>query len=207
MPDKINDGKLSKRDQILDVSTQLFLEKGFQSVTMDQIAATVPVSKPTLYAHFADKRSLFYAAVEKRCHYVLATVKQSIKESKNFEEGLRIFGRQFLDILLRDEALRFHRVMVAESSSFPEMAQMFYESGPKKMREILSDFFTTSLKPDDIAIEDPSFSADMFLSMIKGNTHFRCLLGLDKPSLDPEQRDILIDRVINVFLNGHRTPA
>jgi AcrR family transcriptional regulator len=42
--------------RILDAAQKLFLEKGFQSTSLDEIAEMAPVSKPTIYSHFPEKR-------------------------------------------------------------------------------------------------------------------------------------------------------
>ncbi len=196
--------KLSKRDQILSTAGKLFIEKGFQAVSMDQMAAAVPVSKPTLYAHFSDKRALFQAVVALRCEKVLATLKEGIEKDVSLEEGLRSFGHQFLDLLLSDSSLQFHRVIVAECASFPDMAKMFYETGPGQMQELLKNFLSTSRKPKDIFIQDPSLSADIFLGMIKGRGHMKCLLGVNEPRLSKKERQKLVDAAVGIFLNGHR---
>ncbi len=49
--------------RILDAAEKLFLEKGFQSASIDQIAEMAPASKPTIYAHFSGKEALFSAVV------------------------------------------------------------------------------------------------------------------------------------------------
>jgi AcrR family transcriptional regulator len=41
----------------------LFLKRGYQSASLDEIAATAPASKPTIYAHFPGKEALFDAVV------------------------------------------------------------------------------------------------------------------------------------------------
>ena len=54
---------LAKRAAILEAAKQLFLEQGYQGVSMDQIAATAGVSKLTVYSHFGDKETLFAATI------------------------------------------------------------------------------------------------------------------------------------------------
>ena len=43
------------KKKILHNATELFLNIGFKSVTMDDIAANSGISKKTIYAHFANK--------------------------------------------------------------------------------------------------------------------------------------------------------
>ena len=46
------------RDKIISKSEELFLSLGFKSVTMDDIANAIGISKKTIYAHFSNKTAL-----------------------------------------------------------------------------------------------------------------------------------------------------
>ena len=52
------------RDKILDKANDLFLNLGFKSVTMDEIASSLGVSKKTIYKYFKNKTELVGAATE-----------------------------------------------------------------------------------------------------------------------------------------------
>ena len=47
-----------KRGAVTEAATSLFLSKGYDGTTMDEVAALAGVSKPTLYRYFADKEQL-----------------------------------------------------------------------------------------------------------------------------------------------------
>lgn len=49
--------------QILEKATEMFLTQGFKSVTMDDIAAELGISKKTIYQHFASKPELIEKAL------------------------------------------------------------------------------------------------------------------------------------------------
>lgn len=49
------------REKILETSTDMFLNLGFKSVTMDDIANEMSISKKTIYAHFDTKTKLVEA--------------------------------------------------------------------------------------------------------------------------------------------------
>lgn len=51
------------KDKIMQTATELFQEKG-PKFTMDELAATLKMSKKTLYVYFNDKEDLFYQAVD-----------------------------------------------------------------------------------------------------------------------------------------------
>jgi AcrR family transcriptional regulator len=49
--------------QVLDVAAKAFAERGFHSVSMDEIAAAAGVSKPVVYTHFESKDGLYEAVL------------------------------------------------------------------------------------------------------------------------------------------------
>ena len=57
------DIKLDTRSLILKEATQLFSEKGFEGVSMRDIALKVNISAAALYNHFSDKQSLYLDAI------------------------------------------------------------------------------------------------------------------------------------------------
>lgn len=55
--------RLRREREILTVTRQLMSEKGFMSMSMDDIAEAVGISKPTLYQHFSTKAALIVRVV------------------------------------------------------------------------------------------------------------------------------------------------
>jgi len=56
---------MAKREEaVMEAAAGLFLRHGFRKASMDEIARAAGVSKPTLYAHFADKDALFAAVCD-----------------------------------------------------------------------------------------------------------------------------------------------
>lgn len=46
------------KEKIRDIATQLFLERGFKSITMDDIANEIGMSKKTIYSEYSNKTEL-----------------------------------------------------------------------------------------------------------------------------------------------------
>jgi AcrR family transcriptional regulator len=51
------------RDEILHAAEELAAEKGYAALSIDELAAKVGISKPTLYSHFATKGDLLVEAM------------------------------------------------------------------------------------------------------------------------------------------------
>lgn len=52
--------RLAMRQTISDAATALFLQRGFDQVTVDEIAAAADVSRMTVFNHFARKEDMFF---------------------------------------------------------------------------------------------------------------------------------------------------
>ena len=67
---------LIMREKIIHKSTELFLTLGFKSVTMDDIANELGISKKTIYVHFSNKTKL----VEAVTFYLFDTICDGIDD-------------------------------------------------------------------------------------------------------------------------------
>jgi AcrR family transcriptional regulator len=54
-----------RRELILESAARLFGERGYAGTTLDEIAAASNVTKPILYRHFASKKALYLALLER----------------------------------------------------------------------------------------------------------------------------------------------
>ncbi len=75
------------KDQILHKATDMFLELGFKSVTMDDLAQEMGISKKTIYSHFPNKAQLveestlhFFEHVSKGINQIIALKRNPIEE-------------------------------------------------------------------------------------------------------------------------------
>lgn len=53
-----------RRAEILSAARTLFTEQGFQGTTMEMIAASIPIARPTLYEYFKSKEDILYGLVD-----------------------------------------------------------------------------------------------------------------------------------------------
>src|SRR6266851_1220112 len=54
---------MDNKERILEKATQLFMRYGIRSITMDEIAAQLGISKKTIYQFFTDKDAMVEAVV------------------------------------------------------------------------------------------------------------------------------------------------
>ena len=80
---------MSKRELILQSASELFIEKGYKNLTMDEIADYIGITKKTLYNHFPGKFELMKEAIEMRLDLILNEL-QKISEDKNCHFTLKL---------------------------------------------------------------------------------------------------------------------
>lgn len=71
------------KDQILKTSAELFLNLGFKSVTMDDIAQKMGISKKTIYTHFSTKTKLVEATSFQIMEAINIGINQIRRQDKN----------------------------------------------------------------------------------------------------------------------------
>ena len=59
--------KAERRQQLVRAASRLFAERGFRSVSMEDLAAEAGVSGPAIYRHFASKEALLCLLYTSRC--------------------------------------------------------------------------------------------------------------------------------------------
>ncbi|MBA3807468.1 MAG: TetR/AcrR family transcriptional regulator [Solirubrobacterales bacterium] len=88
--------------QILETARALFAERGFGAVTMDEVATSVGVTKPLLYAYFGNKDQLYIACMRPAGDAMLAAVAEAVEVSSGPAEALRDGVRAFFGFVEGD---------------------------------------------------------------------------------------------------------
>jgi AcrR family transcriptional regulator len=66
----------SRREQLITVATELFAERGFSAVGVDDIAEAVGIAGPSVYAHFPSKVAILAAAIDRASELVRRDTEQ-----------------------------------------------------------------------------------------------------------------------------------
>jgi AcrR family transcriptional regulator len=67
-----------RREQLIEVGRQLFAEKGFEAVSIEEIALNAKVSKPVVYEHFGSKDGLYAVVVDREMNYLLNSITKAL---------------------------------------------------------------------------------------------------------------------------------
>jgi AcrR family transcriptional regulator len=93
-----------RMEQTLAAAHDLFAERGYAAVKMDEIAAAVGVTKPLLYNYFGNKERLYISCMERAGDSLTATVAAAVGSTETPREALGAGVRAFFAFLDNDRA-------------------------------------------------------------------------------------------------------
>ncbi|MDG4481652.1 TetR/AcrR family transcriptional regulator [Xanthomonas vesicatoria] len=79
----------SKQARVMDIALQLFLRHGYRKVSMSDIAQATQMSRPSLYAAFANKEAIFAAMVARQRDVCTSETLQRVRDTQDLQTQLR----------------------------------------------------------------------------------------------------------------------
>jgi AcrR family transcriptional regulator len=180
--------------RILDASRKVFLERGFEGASIDQIAALARAGKPTIYARFPDKRALFTAVMTRE---IVARIEQyqfagALPAEGSIEQRLTGAALAVLRWVLDGDRIGLMRLAVAEVHRFPDVASSVSRSARELSTEIGVRFLREIARSDELAMQ-PAFApqrlprtARSFLDLVVVPILLRALFEQNLEALRPE---------------------
>jgi AcrR family transcriptional regulator len=192
-----------KKHQILEGAARVFAQDGYEGASMSRIAAEAGVSKGTLYYYFPGKAELFADYMHGLCDRWVAVLFDDLDYGRSVEETLYRIGRRMVTMLLSDQALTLHRMVVAEAEKFPELAQMFFQNGPARSVGHLSAYLRRVTEEGRLHIEDTEFAAEQFFSLIQARLYMRRQLRLTGMPTEPHIAKV-VGSAVKLFTRGYQ---
>jgi TetR/AcrR family transcriptional repressor of mexJK operon len=193
-------GRLASAGTIREAAATLFLEKGYQGTSMDDIAAAAQVSKQTIYTHFANKQQLFEDLVLGNADRVEGFVAQ-LDVGEDVEEGLVQLAREYVTFVARPDVLRLRRLVIAEASRFPDVARAYYERVPARVVAAFAALFKRLSDEGRLHAADAEVAAQHFVWLTLGVPLDRGMFLSQPPSDDLQS---LAESAVRVFLRAYR---
>lgn len=195
-----------KNSAIINAATQIFLKKGFESASMDEIAAAAGVSKRTVYQHFENKEQLFQQILTLYWQEAIGISKQLLFNSEqSIAMNLKHFARIFLDFLYQPQTIDLFRLLISESVRFPNLAQSLVINGKAPFTQELIIFLDQQKKAGRLFMKDTGRAAAFFIGQLKEYHFWPMMLGFIPESNLPK-KDALIAEAVAIFEKFYLNP-
>jgi AcrR family transcriptional regulator len=178
-PPKDQAGDVKAR--ILDAAQRVFLKRGYQSASLDEIAEAAPASKPTIYAHFPGKEALFEAVVG-RVIDGLTNFDGFEPKGRTVQDKLASLGIEVVERFI-EETIGVTRATIAEADRFPALSRHVHEAGRDRaaaaVSHVLSDATHTLSRGSKgpFAPKRSLNTAQIFMDLILLPMLMRALMG------------------------------
>ena len=166
------------RQKILDKALELFSTRGYDSVSVGEIANAVGIKAPSLYNHFSGKQAIFDAIVESTAvQYEADTDKidihvQDVKQdipifTEITEDALFEKVRQIFEYSLHNETIsRFRRMMTIEQFRSPELAALYSQRYVSRILDYHAGIFRALIATGEIQVGEPDALAMMYVAPV-----------------------------------------
>ncbi|WP_058833699.1 TetR/AcrR family transcriptional regulator [Luteimonas abyssi] len=197
---------MNKRAAILLAAERMFLDGGYEGVSMDQIASEAGVSKLTVYSHFGDKDALFVEAVRGYCEKQLPTSAFDPDPSVPLRERLLAVGHAFFAMVSSPQAISGHRLLCSPQMVEKRLAKLFWECGPERVQAKFAALLERRIAVGQLEIDDVQRASGQFFALLKGEMHQRLVMGVDTSGSDAAH-GAHIAAAVDMFLRAYGTRA
>ena len=120
--------KEARPQELLAAALDLFVERGFASTRLEDVAKRAGVSKGTLYLYFTNKEELFKAVVREN---IIPTIGEAEDTMATFEGNTADLFRYFIngwwERIVNTKLSGITKLIMAESGNFPELSNFYHE--------------------------------------------------------------------------------
>ena len=166
------------KQKILDKALELFSAKGYDSVSVGEIAKAVGIKAPSLYNHFPSKQAIFDAIVESTAAQYEADTDKIDIHVQNAGQDIPIFTeitadalfekvRQIFEYSLHNETIsRFRRMMTLAQFRSHELAALYSKRYVERILAYHAGIFRALIAAGEICAEDPDALAMLYVAPV-----------------------------------------
>lgn len=154
------------KELIISSAEKLFLEKGFDTVSMRDISEEAKLSKGAIYHHYKSKDEIIKEIINKYVELQRSMLVDLIKKTDGYTGKDKIV--YLLDNIVDTVESRFKKLEVDEYQCIksPDMVYMYLKNNMNYDAPMLADIIETGNKDGSLSVEKPLECAEIFLMLI-----------------------------------------
>ena len=184
------------RRQILSAARELFVNEGYENVSMRKIADRIEYSPTTIYLYFEDKADLLDSVCQETLLSLLNTLEDLKKDKSDPVETLKKSGRTYVEFGLKYP--QDYKLTFVIRPQFQKGLGLQEGSIGEKVFDYLRAVVSECIQQKMFRQVDVETTGQVMWSAVHGIT----LLLIDFPDFPWTERDILIDTVIDTTIKG-----
>ena len=160
------------------------------------------MSKLTVYSHYTDKETLFFAAIRASCAEQMPSMLFSVDATAPVRQQLEAIARAFFGLGTAGESFALHRLLISGGDMPEKLVQMYWEAGPQRVQSGFQEFLRQEVAGGQLVISDIPRASSQFFALLKGELHARMLCGCSQP-FSERDIDMHIRATVEFFLRAY----
>ena len=186
-----------RRSDIFKAAEHVFALKGYHKATIRDIAKEAQYGTGTVYLHFKNKDTLYFALLEEKLKCLLALIKEKVGQVKDSKKKLEIFIQESLVFFEKNQD--FFQIFVSEGSESYIETRFLKSSIGLQLQEYTESLLKEAQGQGVVNSNfDPEQISNVFESILKTIT----LKWLQKKKRKEESLVGLFDTILRLFLYG-----
>lgn len=191
-----------RKSLVMDVATELFVGQGYAATSLVDIAKGAGVATRTLYQHFGDKEAIFREVIFARDEGA-ALEQPKVRVGDTLVTALHRGGYYAYQVTYRERSIGLMRLMIAESTRFPDFMQSVATSIFGRFRRNIEKLFEGLEAAGLIPPGNHARSAELFSDLVLGS---HPIMTYTNWNAEPPSEQDLNDRVM-LFIRGSFNPS
>ncbi len=187
-----------KRQSIVDAAIAQFRASGFDTTSMDKIAAAAGVSKRTVYNHFPSKDALFAHILDQLWCSTSGLTEMPYRPDAPLRRQLVDMLWKKMEMLQDAYFLDLARVAIAEAIHSPERGQEMVARLSSK-EEALTQWLSAAQADGVLREADPALASHMLQGLLKTFALWP-QVTMNQPPLDRATQQKVIETTVDMFL-------
>jgi len=183
----------SMRDKVLLTASELFMELGYEPVSINMIAAKAGVTKASVYYYFENKAALFAASVTEMMLRIAAITRRLIEAGGDLRSRL---ARIALSKMTKSQAhVEFESLMREAMGSLSEEQREEIRRAEHGIHEVLATEFERAMETGEIARGNAMLLSHAFSALLMIGSREK----IGEAPFSPEE---LADAIVGLFWRG-----
>ncbi len=191
-----------KRQEILSCALILFGERGYDGVTMDDIASGLHTSKATIYQYFSGKAELFSQILQNSSFNLSAKGLSSGGPERDVRQAILEVGRSYLAIGDSPERTAIFKTVIRDSARYPELGTLYYEQGINLAYNNIIEYINSYCLREQIPFKNIGRLRSMVITYIGSLQSFLLMHSVMRGIPHDIDKEAYLETTTDVFLNA-----
>jgi AcrR family transcriptional regulator len=193
--------KEARPGEIAAAALDLFVDKGFATTRIEDVAARAGVSKGTVYLYFDNKEALFKAAVEAAMTPAVEAAEALADDvDRPAAELLRCFIDGWWRMVGSTALGGLPKLLAAEAGNFPELARWFHEAMIRRAQKAMARIVALGGERGEFRAVDADVAARVFFAPMFSYLVWQRAFGAEVCGLPPPE--VFFKEAVAMLVDG-----